>query len=110
LDGPGDIRFNLAHSGSLAVYGFARGCEIGIDVEECRPLRDLESIARNCFSESETSHLLCLDVAEDRLQAFYRCWTRKEAYVKAVGEGLFYPLQRFEVTVSDADCTTSRAT
>ena len=94
-----EIRFNLAHSRTLALYAFVRGCEVGIDVENVRPRVDLEQVAKLCFSEAEVAELFSLSTEEERLTAFFRCWTRKEAYVKAVGEGLFLPLDQFQVTL-----------
>ena len=97
-----EIRFNLAHSRTLALYAFVRGCEIGIDVEEIRPRFDLEEVAKLYFCEAEIAELSSLPTGEDRLKAFFCCWTRKEAYVKAVGEGLFQPLDKFQVSLSPA--------
>jgi len=92
------IRFNVSHSGQMALYAFTLGCELGIDVEELRELDDLESIALRFFSTGEVSELLSLN-PEERGFAFFRCWTRKEAYVKAIGDGLAIPLNRFRVTL-----------
>lgn len=94
-----EIRFNLAHSRTLALYAFVRGCEVGIDVEEVRPRLDLEQVAKHSFCEAEIAELSSLPTDDDRLKAFFCCWTRKEAYVKAVGEGLFLPLDQFQVTL-----------
>jgi 4'-phosphopantetheinyl transferase len=94
-----EIRLNLAHSQTLALYAFVRGCEVGIDVENVRPRVDLEQVAKLCFCEAEIAELLSLPTEEDRLEAFFCCWTRKEAYVKAVGDGLFLPLDQFQVTL-----------
>lgn len=92
------IRFNVSHSGQMALYAFTLDCELGIDVEEVRELDDAESIAVRFFSAAEVSDLLSLN-REDRGPAFFRCWTRKEAYVKAIGGGLAIPLSRFQVTL-----------
>jgi 4'-phosphopantetheinyl transferase len=92
------IRFNASHSGQMALYAFTLGCELGVDVEEVRELDDAESIAARFFSTAEVSELLSLK-PEDRGLAFFRCWTRKEAYVKAIGDGLTIPLNRFQVTL-----------
>ena len=90
--------FNVSHSGGLAVFGFAAGCEIGIDVEEIRPLADMLDIAQRFFCPAETAEVISLP-ANQRERAFFRCWTRKEAYIKAVGEGLSVPLDSFQVTL-----------
>jgi 4'-phosphopantetheinyl transferase len=92
------IDFNASHSGQMALYAFTVGCELGIDVERLRKLDDAESIAARFFSTAEASELLSL-TPEQRGPAFFRCWTRKEAYVKAVGDGLAIPLNRFQVTL-----------
>jgi 4'-phosphopantetheinyl transferase len=92
------IDFNASHSGQMALYAFTVGCELGIDVEQIRRLDDAESIAARFFSTAEASELLSL-TPEQRGPAFFRCWTRKEAYVKAVGDGLAIPLNRFQVTL-----------
>jgi 4'-phosphopantetheinyl transferase len=82
----------------MALYAFTLGCELGVDVEELRELDDAESIATRFFSAAEVCELLSLK-PEDRGLAFFRCWTRKEAYVKAIGDGLAIPLDRFQVTL-----------
>jgi 4'-phosphopantetheinyl transferase len=92
------LRFNTSHSGQMTVYAFTLGCELGVDVEHFRKLNDPESIAKRYFSPGEVSDLLALK-AEDKEMGFFRCWTRKEAYVKAIGEGLAVPLDRFQVTL-----------
>jgi 4'-phosphopantetheinyl transferase len=92
------LRFNTSHSGQMALYAFTQDCELGIDVEQLRPLDDPESIATRFFSSAEVSELLSLE-PEERGLAFFRCWTRKEAYVKAIGDGLAIPLNRFQVTL-----------
>jgi 4'-phosphopantetheinyl transferase len=92
------IHFNASHSGQIALYAFTVGCELGVDVEQLRKLDEPESIAARFFSTAESSELLSL-APEQRGSAFFRCWTRKEAYVKAIGEGLSIPLDRFQVTL-----------
>lgn len=92
------IDFNVSHSGQMALYAFTVRCELGVDVEQLRKLDKPESIAARFFSTAEASELLSL-TPEQRGLAFFRCWTRKEAYVKAVGDGLAIPLDRFQVTL-----------
>ena len=82
----------------MALYAFTLDCEIGIDVEKIRELNDAESIAARFFSTGELSDLRSVPPC-GRALAFFRCWTRKEAYVKATGEGLAVPLNRFQVTL-----------
>jgi len=93
------IRFNLSHSRGLAVFAFARQRELGIDLEPIRPEFGGEAIAERYFSlrELEEWHRLTPGL---RAQAFFLCWTRKEAYVKAKGQGLQIPLASFSVTLT----------
>jgi len=95
---PAGIDFNVSHSGGLAVFAFTAGCEIGVDVESIRPLPDLQSIADRFFCAGEAAELMSL-AADQREPAFYLCWTRKEAYIKASGDGLSAPLDGFRVTL-----------
>jgi 4'-phosphopantetheinyl transferase len=81
------LRFNVSHSGELALIAFSRGCELGVDIERRRPLTDLLSLARTSFSPSEYAALCQLPPA-DHLHAFFSCWSRKEAFIKATGEGV----------------------
>jgi len=90
------LRFNLSHSGDYVLLGFAWGRAVGVDVELVRKDIEAEQIARRFFSQREQQDLLSLP-ASDRIPAFFRCWTRKEAYVKATGEGLGLPLNQFDV-------------
>ena len=92
------VHFNLSDSGDLAIYAFTRGADLGVDVEILRPMPDAQSIAEHFFAAEEREVLR--GVAEARkAQAFFNCWTRKEAYIKAIGEGLSEPLDRFSVTL-----------
>ncbi|HSW50692.1 MAG TPA: 4'-phosphopantetheinyl transferase superfamily protein [Bryobacteraceae bacterium] len=93
------LRFNLSHSHGLALYGVSLDAEIGIDLEQVRRDRDHEKLARRFFAPEETGALLALP-PEQRLTAFFECWTRKEAYLKARGEGLAIPLDSFEVSLA----------
>jgi 4'-phosphopantetheinyl transferase len=97
-EGASDLRFNLTHSGNLVMYAFTRGREVGIDVEQLKPIEELDQIAERNFSSSERTVLKRLP-HPDRLKAFYLCWTRKEAFIKAIGEGISFPLQEFDVSL-----------
>jgi 4'-phosphopantetheinyl transferase len=88
--------FNLSHSGGLAALAVAQDCDIGIDIERLRPIE--RGVAKRFFSTGENAALQCLYKADWR-DAFYRCWTRKEAVVKAVGKGLSLRLDSFEVSL-----------
>lgn len=92
------LNFNLSHSQGLILYAIIRHRQVGIDVEHLRANVDCEGLARDFFSEHESSALLKLSERQ-RTQAFFRCWTRKEAYVKAVGAGLSIPLDQFAVSL-----------
>jgi 4'-phosphopantetheinyl transferase len=95
------ISFNTSHSGGMVLYGITRGCEIGIDIELVRPLPNMNEIAQQFFCSEEISEFMSLP-ALNRELGFYRFWTRKEAYVKAVGRGLSLPLNSFRVTLAPA--------
>ena len=94
----GAIRFNLSHSGNLALCAVARDRDVGIDVERIRRVPKFEQIASRYFSARERSELGTLP-ADQKLHAFFSCWTRKEAYIKARGQGLSLPLDRFSVSL-----------
>ncbi len=92
------IEFNVSHSESLALFGFTRGARVGVDIEYYNERADLLRIAERFFAPREYAAILALPEELQRA-AFYTCWTRKEAYVKARGEGLSTDLNRFAVTV-----------
>jgi 4'-phosphopantetheinyl transferase len=96
------VCFNVSHSEDVAVYGFARDREVGVDVEALRELTDADEIAARCFSLRENEAYLALS-ARDRPLGFFNCWTRKEAFIKAVGEGLSHPLERFDVSLAPGE-------
>jgi 4'-phosphopantetheinyl transferase len=101
-DDRSDLRFNLAHSGPLAVCALARGAELGVDLERVRPIDDAGAVARSSFSPGEVERLESLPEAA-RLRAFYEAWTRKEAFLKALGDGLARPLDSFEVSLGPGE-------
>lgn len=96
--GEAPVRFNVAHSHGLGLYAFTRDRRIGVDVEWLRSVHDANRIARRFFSPREQAALDSLPES-DRLTAFFCCWTRKEAFIKATGEGLARPLSGFDVSV-----------
>jgi 4'-phosphopantetheinyl transferase len=95
--GDGTLRFNLSHSQGFALIAVAWRGETGVDIECIRPLLDLEEMAERCFSPRENASFRTLP-ASQRPEAFFTCWTRKEAYLKARGDGLAQPLDAFDVS------------
>lgn len=93
------LKFNCSHSANLVVLGFALGCEIGVDVEHIKTDFDVFDLAINFFSQSEIESLERRP--EQLYRSFYRCWTRKEAFIKAKGSGLSFPLDSFTVSLED---------
>jgi 4'-phosphopantetheinyl transferase len=81
-----DIQFNLGHSGGFAIYGVSRE-ELGVDIELVKPSTDWRQISQRFFLTREVEELNRLDRAQ-QLRGFFSCWARKEAYIKAVGEGI----------------------
>lgn len=96
-DGDG-LCFTLSHAGGLALYAVTMGRRVGIDVEVPRHDLDIEAIGARHFSAAE-ARALAAQSAGRRAEAFFRCWTRKEAYIKALGLGLTCPLGRFTVSL-----------
>ncbi len=96
-----DIRFNVTHSGDVALLGFVQSCEIGIDVEQVRQNEELDKLAERFFSLREREQVLGL-TGEEKQTAFYRIWTRKEAYVKALGCGISLALDSFDTSQAGA--------
>lgn len=92
------LHFNVSHSASTIVIAATTRDEFGVDVEFEKEDRDLASLARRYFSADEVSRFECLPL-DQQPAAFYRTWTRKEAYLKALGGGLTLPLDRFAVTL-----------
>ena len=97
-----EIAFNLSHSGGEAVVVVAGSGAVGIDIEVVSEERDLLGLAQRYFAPEEVARFQSLEPKE-RTAAFYRCWTRKEAFIKAIGEGLSRPLDSFVVSVGPDD-------
>lgn len=94
--------FNVSHSHGWAVLAFTLDRELGVDVEMLRPMDTAEGLAKRFFSPRESQVLLGLPI-EERAAAFFRCWTRKEAYIKAIGTGLTTPLDQFDVSLAPGE-------
>jgi len=99
LAGEGDLAFNLSHSEDIAICAVGRGCSLGVDVERIRPFADAQRLAEQFFSPTELAVFRTVP-ARDRLLSFFNCWTRKEAWVKATGDGLSRSLDDFDVTLA----------
>lgn len=97
--GKTDIQFNLSHSEGLALYGFTRGHKVGIDVEYLREIPEMEQIVERFFSIRERAFFDRLHESEKQ-ETFFNWWTRKEAIIKAIGNGLYHPLDYFDVSLA----------
>ncbi|MGB1249845.1 MAG: 4'-phosphopantetheinyl transferase family protein, partial [Candidatus Promineifilaceae bacterium] len=93
-----ELCFNVSHSHEMALYAFTRDRRLGIDIEYRRNIVDLVTIAQHFFAPSEAELLLSLSPQIQPI-AFLNCWTRKEAYIKGLGEGLSHPLNTFTVSL-----------
>lgn len=109
IDGAFDLRFNVSHTDGLALLGFVRTRAIGVDVEKIKASPDARKLAERFFSVRERESLRNL-AGNELHAAFFRCWTRKEAYVKARGEGLSLPLDQFDVSVAAGESQALLAT
>ena len=92
------IHFNLTHSSDLALLAVTSVGPVGIDVERIKPLSNIDAVVSRFFSPTERDAFCGVTGDIDRLKAFYACWTRKEAYLKALGCGISEPTDKFDVT------------
>jgi 4'-phosphopantetheinyl transferase len=97
-----NLRFNLAHCDDVAAYAIGTGGEVGIDIEAVRVMSDADQLAGRFFSNAERKAYRALEPAE-RPIGFFNCWTRKEAFIKAQGDGFGYPLDRFDVSLAPGE-------
>ncbi|HUE99361.1 MAG TPA: 4'-phosphopantetheinyl transferase superfamily protein [Anaerolineales bacterium] len=104
-----ELEFNLSHSGDFALIAIARGHRVGVDVEHIREGISSQVIARQYFSQAEFAELQSLPTRQKET-AFFTCWTRKEAYIKAQGLGLSFPLESFDVSLTPNEPAILRAT
>lgn len=100
--GNGNITFNLSHSGEISVYAFSLNRNIGIDLEKPDRKVDFESLAKRYFSSGEYETIMDLPDGEKQ-KAFYRCWTRKEAYIKGKGTGIAQLLDKVSVSCAPGE-------
>jgi 4'-phosphopantetheinyl transferase len=96
---PENIQFNLSHSGDMIVYAISKGRDVGIDIQKIKDNDSIMDIVDHYFSETEKAAFRSLP-DEQKLKGFHSCWTRKEAYIKALGMGLSYPLNSFTMPVT----------
>jgi 4'-phosphopantetheinyl transferase len=92
------LQFNISHSKNIALFAFIKKLNVGVDVEFVNPDIEVKDIAEKFFSPNEVLNLFALPEKQHTL-GFFNCWTRKEAFIKAVGEGLSFPLNKFEVSL-----------
>jgi 4'-phosphopantetheinyl transferase len=103
------LHFNVSHSDGMALFGVTLDRAIGVDVERIRHDFEVVTIAKRFFSAAEQRDFLSLSLAQQH-RAFFDCWTRKEAYVKAIGDGLSHPLHQFDVSLAPGDPARLTAT
>jgi len=99
---PASVCFSVSHSAELGLFGFVRDHRIGVDLERIRADIEIESLAKSHFSRDEYQMLRSLP-SDQQLEAFFCCWTRKEAFLKARGEGVSYGLDRVEVAFAPGE-------
>lgn len=100
LDFKNDLKFNISHSGNRAAFAFFKNQEIGVDIEKIKDDFDVLELAQNFFSKKEIE-VLERQSKVDLPRAFFRCWTRKESFIKAEGSGLSFPLDKFAVSLEN---------
>ena len=104
-----NIKFNISHSKNTIVLGFLKNDEIGVDVEFSKNKVEALLVAKSFFSKNEIKALHKLTPSYIQ-QGFYNCWTRKEAFIKAIGHGLSFPLDQFEVSLESTEIAILKET
>jgi 4'-phosphopantetheinyl transferase len=99
-----NLHFNVSHAEDVAAFAFAHGRPVGIDIEAVRDFRDADDIAERCFSSQEYASYRALARCQRPL-GFFNCWTRKEAFVKALGDGLGHSFSSFDVSLAPGEIT-----
>lgn len=94
-----NLKFNISHSGDLIALSFVKNFDIGVDIEKVKDNFNVLEIASNFFSKLEIETLKKIPKAE-QVEYFYRCWTRKESFIKAKSLGLTFPLDSFSVCIN----------
>jgi 4'-phosphopantetheinyl transferase len=94
------VEFNISHSGDYALIAMSLENKVGVDIEEINPGIDYQSLSKRFFSEKENKELTSLD-KDEQLDAFYRTWVRKESFIKAIGKGVAFGLDRFSVSLEE---------
>ena len=97
---PTGLQFNISHSDVHALVAMSFGAELGVDLERVNPSRDIDAIAERFFSPLEAQRYFRVDPAEERLKTFFRLWSCKEAYIKALGLGLAAGLHNFDILLA----------
>ena len=103
------LQFTVSHSGARALLAFAKCRRLGVDIEQIRNILNCMAVARRFFSPAEQKALAAMQGPE-QFTAFFRCWTRKEAYIKGHGLGLSFPLQDFDVSIRPGEKNALLAT
>lgn len=113
LAAPAHLHFNLSHSRGVGLVALSEDCELGVDVEQIRPMNDATAMAAAYFTSAEQAALAACEAdagAGARDRAFFTCWTRKEACLKALGIGLYLAPRGVEVGVLPVARTVEIAT
>jgi 4'-phosphopantetheinyl transferase len=92
----------MSHSGDAVLVALTRGRHIGVDIEQMRPLHDFAAIAKRNFTPLECAMIHCRP-PDAQYRAFFTCWSRKEAFIKAVGKGLSIPLNTFDSSIPSGE-------
>ena len=100
--GNGTIHFNMSHSQGVALFAFTRDHQIGVDIEHIRDIPEMDQIAEQFFSIAEKNVFRTLPKSKKK-EAFFSCWTRKEAFVKSIGDGFTRPLDTFEISMAPGE-------
>jgi len=103
-----ELQFNLSHSHEMALLGVTRGHEIGVDIEWIKEDYGFDEVAERFFTAKEVADMRALPGHLQR-QAFFKCWTSKEAFLKAKGTGLSGKLDEVEITLTDNQRVRIRA-